>query len=289
MYDLNEKKWKENPNDLCFPVRRAVFLRAALKIEDGKELDMDWGLLSAFLEISEYIRGSRSFERLLHQLSLNNAGSFMRSNLPSDEVIGMNVDYDEFVKLMYDNREEEKFNEITAPKIHNNWMDFNETGSSFYKEYKKLNYSGRLDNIQAAGRIKKILNSVIGLKYEMKEIRLGIRQNMNGKVGFTEEFMNIITIPGKGESQEEIDKFNEEEKIRYENLKLLAEIEHNGWMECRLIGGWIYGKDRSDYHRIHNCIVPFEKLSIKEKTKDKKQIDCYAEYLQSEQYKIVKL
>jgi hypothetical protein len=99
-------------------------------------------------------------ERLLYQLTLNNKEFFIRSNLPSDKVIGMNVDYNEFIQLLYSNRQEEKFNETIAREIHKTWTE-NEgvEQHSFKVIWAKLPYDVRLSNIRAARRIIEVVNS----------------------------------------------------------------------------------------------------------------------------------
>jgi hypothetical protein len=55
----------DDPSDVCFPIRRALFLRAArgLRPDDVLDLPQEW--IEAFLRVPRYTHGARSFQRVL--------------------------------------------------------------------------------------------------------------------------------------------------------------------------------------------------------------------------------
>lgn len=286
-YNKKTGRWVEDLSDVCFPVRRALFLHGNLKSKNEDSIEMDWGLMSAFLEVGKYIRGSRSFERLLHQLKLYNPSKYVRSNLPSDEVIAMNVDYNEFIGLLYKNREIEKFSEKIAPHIHAAWSEFNVTDSSFFNVYSQLNYEGRKNNISAAIRMFDFVN-----KTEEYEIVLNDYTKKNAFDEFNEKI-------GKEEFQKN--------KTTNEYLDKLAELEHNGWLKDRILAGWKLhneeedGKDRNDYFKTHSCMVlyngdkekqiekdKYSGLNEEQKNKDRDSICNYTEFLKDSEFIVVK-
>lgn len=262
----SKKEREEDQTDVCYPIRRALFIRGVLGLKDGEKLKMDWGLLSAFLEISEYIRGSRSLERLLNQLTLKTKDTIIRSDLPSDEIIAMNVDYDDFMQKLYKDRKEEEFAEKIAVQIHNTWMKFNVIGSTFYNEYKKLNYNGRISNIVAAKRLPYIIAQSKIFKLEDKN---------NESIDAATAFANYIKIS--------------EDKTINEDLEFLANLEHEGWMKERENDGWILGLERSDYLKIHPCVKPYKDLNENDKNKDRDAVRNYVEFLKGSAFKIVRL
>lgn len=57
-----------------------------------------------------------------------------------------------------------------------------------------------------------------------------------------------------------------------EFLEKLSEMEHRRWMAERLMGGWSYGPKRDNRKKIHDLLVPYGQLAVKEKDKDKDMI-----------------
>lgn len=51
-------------------------------------------------------------------------------------------------------------------------------------------------------------------------------------------------------------------------LETLAELEHIRWCRYYYFNNWKYGEVRDDSRRLHNCLMPFDKLSDEEKQKD---------------------
>ncbi len=52
-------------------------------------------------------------------------------------------------------------------------------------------------------------------------------------------------------------------------VEILAEMEHERWMQEKITDGWSYGSERNDERRIHPSMVPYEQLSESEKEKDR--------------------
>src|SRR4030043_380355 len=91
---------------------------------------------------------------LLINLSVPSGRKIELSDLPSKEIIQMNIDYDDFMKKLGNQSIREKINfEKLAMSIHNAWLDIKVKDSVYFEEYGDLNYDGRLDNIRAAQRI----------------------------------------------------------------------------------------------------------------------------------------
>jgi hypothetical protein len=263
IFDRSKRSWIENNADVCFTVRRALFLRSTLNMKDEEELKIDWGLVSAFLELSDYIKGSRSLERLLGQLKLRNEDKIIRSNLPSDEIIEMNVEFSDFMEKLYLDRRIEEFSEKRAMLIHDSWREFKEIGSSFYNEYRKLNYDGRKYNITAARRIFNIID---------KTGKFKIESVCDEYTDGSDEFEKYIKNP--------------------KNLEILAEMVHNSWMEERIHDGWKGLSDnqnvRNDYLRVHSSIKPYYELSEREKSKARMNVLNYVNLLKNSDFMIIK-
>ena len=63
-------------------------------------LQIDEGLLRAFLLVGEYIHGARSMEAIVQMSSLAGKPRFERSSLPARQQLGVHVDADAFMRLV---------------------------------------------------------------------------------------------------------------------------------------------------------------------------------------------
>jgi hypothetical protein len=255
-------------NDICFSIRRALFIRSILSSDD-KRLDIDRELLRALIEVRTFRNGSRGLERLLRNLAVHSGIKIERSDLPSKEIIQMNLDYDDFMERLSD---ESTFRDLAfekiATSIHNSWMEKGVAESVFHKRYEDLSYDQRVDNISAARRIKEVIEAT-GKFTLISVAELRSRMLPDARKEFAEYINDTVAL----------DK--------------LAELEHNGWMNERQTANWNYGA-RSDYHKLHNCIVPFSELDTginapddqKEKNKDRDTIRKYASMLEGSGYTI---
>ena len=63
-------------------------------------LQIDEGLLRAFLQIGEYIHGARSMEAIVQMSSLAGKPRFERSSLPASQQLAVHVDAGEFMSLV---------------------------------------------------------------------------------------------------------------------------------------------------------------------------------------------
>lgn len=56
------------------------------------------------------------------------------------------------------------------------------------------------------------------------------------------------------------------------------EQSHENWMKFKIENGWVYGKEKDEKKKTHPCLVPYNKLSKEQQTKDylfKKIVDCF--------------
>ncbi len=97
--------------DVAWPLRRALTLRSLIQTRapqllhddpatDQPRLQIDAGLLRAFLRIGEYIHGARSMEAIVQMSSLAGKPRFERSSLPATQQLAMHVDAGEFMRLV---------------------------------------------------------------------------------------------------------------------------------------------------------------------------------------------
>ena len=126
-YDADRQEWvdDDNPRDLCFPIRRALLMRATggfFGPAEGAEMDIDSGLLAAFLEIGKYEHGARSLETIMGLTRADGSPGIRRSALPPEDQLSMHVDYDEFMQLVDLDMPFKMNSEELAPAVHEDWL-----------------------------------------------------------------------------------------------------------------------------------------------------------------------
>ena len=259
---LNSETDDFDPSDITLYLRRSIFISTKLNYDPDLPAEIDPGLINALLRISKYKHGARSFDKLLTLLQSEDHTSLNQSLLPSKNQLSMYVDADEFEQLMLEKREVLKVLPVEelAKSIHESFRDnCKRRGDSikdkFNKPFNELAEADKEDNRAAARRIQEIL-SLVGLRIIKKE--------------------NASQL----EKDHEINIMNH---LEY-HLEILAEAEHNGWMKQRLNEGWTYGEIRNDDKKIHPDLILYNKLSNKEKEKDRDSIREYYEKLNSAGY-----
>jgi hypothetical protein len=93
-------------DDQSFVLRRALLLRGLLSIKasgirHGERIDIDPGVLNAFLDVSTYVHGARSMESIIDMSSISGKRRYERSSLPPVNQLGLHVDPDEFLSLVH--------------------------------------------------------------------------------------------------------------------------------------------------------------------------------------------
>jgi hypothetical protein len=71
------------------------------------------------------------------------------------------------------------------------------------------------------------------------------------------------------------------------NIDLLAQAEHDGWMQFKIANGWKYGVPRNDKMKTHNALVRFQDLSEDDKEKDRENVRRYPEIVKKAKFKII--
>ena len=96
--------------------------------------------------------------------------------------------------------------------------------------------------------------------------------------------VGLYVVTDKTPSTDTPEEINE---ILDRNIEMLAEAEHDGWMDHLLKNGWHYGIIRNDEKKIHNCLKPYQLLPEEDKEKDRNSVRKYPQLLGFVKYKIV--
>jgi hypothetical protein len=260
-FDREKMEWVNDDihPDHCYPIRRALLIRAMLGLKPEQTLEIDQGVLTALLEIDCYKHGARSLETVLN-LTKRDSSHLLRSNLPPEEQLSLHVEYDKFKTLVNRDLPFRMKAEWLAPHIHKFYRQLcSDKGWDFTydMDYELLTDEIKSDNIAAAARIPSILH-LAGLR---------LNEKGSGKALPETEYQRIITPL----------------------LEKLAEAEHNGWMEQKYRNDWRFGEPRNDSRKIHNALVEYKKLSEEDKDKDRDSVNNFNKIVAKAGYIIVKV
>jgi hypothetical protein len=245
-----------DPDDITYPLRRALLIRAYLGCKAAEVADFDPHLLHALLRVDQYRHGARSLEKLMELLRGAEPLVIRRSNLPRPAQLGMHVDVTEFTRLMQ--------GEEVAAAIHETWRALaRKEGWSmqpnFDKPYAELAEVDKEDNRAAGRRIPEVLALAC----------LGLRRAGDGAEP---------AIP-----DEELRELFEK------NMERMAEAEHNGWMDHRARNGWRWAEKRCDAKLKHPAMKPYDKLEEEQKGKDRNSIRHYPDFAVRANHRIVRI
>lgn len=251
-----EKKRKPDHDDISYPLRRALLIRAYLGCKADEQTDIDPYLLQALLDVGEYWHGARSLEKLIQLLRDPGKRVLRRSNLPRSGQLVMYVDAAKFGEIIE--------GEEVAAAIHETWRELSKKegwrmASHFDKPYAELTQVDKEENRAAARRIPDVL-AVAGLGWRRA-----------------------------GEGSEPALPDLEVRQIIKQYLEPMAEAEHNGWMNHRADIGWRYDPIRDDEKYLHPAMKPYADLPDKEKKKDRNSVSYYPDFAKSANYQIIRL
>jgi len=254
-----------DPSDLCFPIRRALFIRSILGLSATDHPEIDHGLLNALIKADKYSHGARSLTNLLKTLKENSGGrKILRSHLPGNQVLELYVgDVSSFLKSMNESQLVQENIEPIARAIHYAWKSAAKAKNPEYvAEYEILPVFIKASNVDAAARIPIVLGKA-GLK---------VISAAGDGVLSKEQYLRLIKKDGN--------------KI----LEIMAGEEHRLWCEFYYRNDWRYGEIRDDYSKVHNCLVDYDdpRLSEDDRDKDRDQVARYREFLEKVGLGIVK-
>ncbi|HJY82673.1 MAG TPA: RyR domain-containing protein, partial [Candidatus Binatia bacterium] len=239
--------------DPYYLIRRAILLRSILlrdapqlfQRQDGKQvLNIDPGVLRALLEIRAYKHGVRSMESLIAMSLLTGKNRFERSCLPAEAQLDMHVDACGFLALVQQIELEGELLEKLAEAAHEvfceglrskeyHWGpqtdDERKTHSSL-KPYAELPEDEKRQN---RGHVQDIPNKLARVGYVM----IPARSNESP-----------FDFPGS-------------------DLELLAEIEHERWMQAQIEAGWRWAPKTDKDKRLHPDLLPWHTGSDEERAR----------------------
>lgn len=254
--------------DPFYQIRRAIMLRSTFEREvpqichlngKAKIIDIDAGVLQAFLNVGDYKHGARSMRSIVAMSNLAGKTRFERSCLPAESQLDVHVNGKEFMahvfRLELTDEQILKLATFANAKFQSvNGGEANEESRSM-TTIEKFNQLSDDEKAQNIGVIRDIENKLARIGYVMAPMQVNT--------------ISPIFTPG------EIDK--------------LAVDEHERWMQAHVANGWQFSETRDDENKLHPCLVGWEKLPDDEKEKDRLFVRMIPEILAAAGFTMVKV
>jgi hypothetical protein len=242
--------------DPYYLLRRAILLRSMLlrdcrHLVRGGELQIDSGVLRALLETRVYRHGARSMESIIAMSRLASKTRFERSSLPTEAQLDLHVDGRDFLAL------------VQQPELGGALLE-------------RLARAAHAVYAQAQTTLGRTVPEFDALPENEQEQNRSQVRDIPAKLARAGCYM----VPARGGEP----PFTFPPDV----LELLAQDEHQRWMEQKLNDGWIYGPgEKDETGRRHNCILPWDELPEQQKEKDRAAVSNITAILAHAGYTVV--
>ncbi|MBE9473327.1 MAG: ATPase, partial [Chloroflexi bacterium] len=256
-------------------IRRAILLRSIMhryaphlfdKEDQVEVLNIDRGVLRAFLKTSEYKHGIRSMESIGAMSQLAEKQAFERSSLPSEAQLDLHVDGQEFLSLVQQmdlsgellEKLAEAAHDVFCAQLESEGFQYGEKSDADAKTHSSLVSYDKLpddEKVQNQDLVRDIAIKLAGTGY----IMIPARSNEPA-----------FEFPG-------------------DNLEDMAELEHERWMRLKLDAGWLYAPQTDKKKHLHAALLPWEDLSEEDKEKDRLMVRRIPQILAHAGYTIVRM
>jgi hypothetical protein len=260
--------------DPYYIIRRALILRVLFELnvpqiihEDGgaRRVDIDRGILRAFLEARRYKHGVRSIETIITMSMLAGQHSFERSNLPPENQLDLHVDGLEFLSLVQQMNLQGDLLEKLAEAAHEVFSE-----GLFARGYQ---YGPDTDE---AKKTHRELLPYADLSEDIKESNRNNVRDIPNKLTIA----GYVMVPARSNEP----PFD----FPGDDLEALARLEHERWMRDKLETGWSHAAVTDKAAKLHQALVDWEQLPESEKEKDREMVRGIPRILAKAGYAIVK-
>jgi hypothetical protein len=251
-------------SDPEYIIRRAILINSLLQIgyrhlfEDGI-LQIDDGVLNAFLMVPRYKHGTRSLETIFKTSQLFGKRKYNRSDLPPESQLDLHVDGQQFFEL------------LTQEPLN---LD---GGEAFYHLVNEITFDEQVVEKMAVG-IHSIYSLVFSIAEdrdplsitkqefldeldEMKELPEGMPHDE-----VSQNYHNARKIPEKvsavGFSIVPLGVNLPAEELSAEQREEISRLEHIRWVRHHIDAGWSYAPKKDKPAKRHDALVPWDDEEI---------------------------
>ena len=233
--------------DPHFRIRRAILLRSMLLrdrpgiVSDGR-LQIDPGVLRAFLEIPSYRHGARSMETIVAMSTLHGMSRYERSTLPAADQLDAHVDARAFLELVERYVPDGHLLDRLARAVH-----------ATYCDDMQLEFADKPEALPP-------LLEWDELPEHLKQMNRSAARDVSDKLAILGYV--LCQDPPTDATVTAIDPDDP-------RIEQLARREHERWLRRKIETGWRYGDPRSDALRLHPSVRPWDELPDEERQKDR--------------------
>ena len=246
---------RAGPDDASFIIRRALLLRSLLQRKAPKIVDdqgtacIDSGVLRAFLRVPAYKHGVRSMEAIIDMSSLAGRKRFTQAALPPSKQLEMHVNSEIFLKLV---SLDSLFNDAMERMAMTNHAQHvkEQTGKKDPSDPTMQPWEKLPENFKESSRS------------QVRQIPEKLQ-----RIGF--DMMPFVEKPEK--------RF----EFTEEQIEILAEMEHERFVDERLKDGWVLGSPRDPIKKISPYLVPWSELTEEVKDWDRNPVRKIPERLEA--------
>jgi hypothetical protein len=243
-----------------FIIRRGILLNSLLHIGFGKlfkdgALQIDDGVLNAFLLVPKYKHGSRSMQTVFKISQLFGKTKFNRSDLPPESQMDMHVDGELFYDLL-----------SQKPKYF-------EGGKAFYYLVNEIDLDeGVVDQI-ASG-----IHAVYSLVFKLDVTDDPLKITKDQFISFFNErkslpeglpadevsqnYHNARKIPEKlaavGFAVVPLDAKEPADELTQAEFEQVSRLEHLRWVRHHIDNGWLYAPEKNKAVKQHDALVAWD-------------------------------
>ncbi len=243
-----------------FIIRRGILLNSLLHIGFGKlfkdgELQIDDGVLNAFLLVPKYKHGSRSMQTVFKISQLFGKAKFNRSDLPPESQMDMHVDGELFYDLL-----------SQKPRYF-------EGGKAFYYLVNEIDLDeGVIDKI-ASG-----IHSVYSLVFELEVMDDPLKITQDQFMAYYEKrkslpeglpadevsqnYHNARKIPEKlaavGFTILPVEAREYADDLTQAEFEQVSRLEHLRWVRHHIDNGWRYAPEKNKAVKQHDALVAWD-------------------------------
>jgi hypothetical protein len=243
-------------------IRRAILINSLLQIGykqlfiDGN-LQIDDGVLNAFLLVPRYKHGTRSLETIFKTSQLFGKTKYHRSDLPPESQLNLHVDGQQFFEL------------ITQEPVN---LD---GGQAFYHLVNEITFDEQVVEKLAVGihstyslvsSISAERNPLSITKQEFLEYLNKINELPEGMPHdeVSQNYHNARKIPEKldavGLSIVPIGVNQPTIELNADEREKISRMEHIRWVRHHIDMGWSYSPKKDKISKLHDALVPWDEL-----------------------------